>query len=107
METVSERSRQTGGADFLLGGGDVVFEPVQLDDILAEVERDIGGGDLPVARLADGADIQEIFTPNFELDAGLRAGLDAAGSADESDRNMGVPVKTDLRVLVVETSSRG
>jgi hypothetical protein len=60
---------QAGGADFFLRSGNVVIEPAKFNGSGVHVVNNVGGPGVVVARLADGADVDEIFFGgiNFEF----------------------------------------
>ena len=105
FQSFGEALGQTGGADFFLRGGDVVFQPAQFDGAGVRVVDDIGGFGIIVARLADGSDVDELFFGriNFEFGVGAAA---HHGIAHEGNRHMGMAKETELGVLVGKTGRR-
>ena len=60
-DPLGEHRRQAGGDDFLLSLGDVILDAAEHDEVVIEVEDRITGAPVAVARLADGADVDEIL----------------------------------------------
>ena len=65
----------------------------------------VSGLGIVVARLADGADVDEILLARLDLEFGVGAASHDA-VADEGDRHMGVAEKADRGVLVSEAGGR-
>ena len=118
---------QSGVDDLVLLRGDIVGNPVAGDGSRIGVHDREAGTRVPVARLADAADIEQVFVAGLDFDGQLvfiveigigklelvvvgplRDFVDAplvdAGDRllAERDRNVGVPAKTDLGELIGE-----
>ena len=100
-QSIGQAFRQAGLEDFLLRGVDIVFYAPLLDHILLGMINAIGGTPIAVARLADAAGVDEIFFRRLNRDLLDLQPLHAV-IAHEGDRDMGVPEKTNRRVLISE-----
>src|SRR5581483_46677 len=102
-ETFREKRRQSGVNNFLLRNLQVVFHPALFDVLVVEIVNAIRRAPVAVARLADAADVDEIFF--CELDAQLidTNAAHAGVVLNECHRHMGVTEKTNRGVLVSET----
>src|ERR1039458_10898123 len=106
LQPFGEAFRQAGGADFFLGGGDVVIEPAKFNGSGVHVVNDIGGLGVVVARLADGADVDEILFGRINFKFGIGAAADG-GVAHEGDGHVGVAEEADLGVLLGKAGGGG
>ena len=61
---------KAGLSDFVLDGGDIVVEALDLDALGVGVVDDVGGFWIAVARLADGTNVDEVATAGFDLNGG-------------------------------------
>ena len=61
FEAIGQQTGQTGLNDLLLRGREVVFYAPLFDHMVFDVINAIGGAPIAVARLADAADVNEIF----------------------------------------------
>src|SRR5215471_7907762 len=91
--------RQSRIEDFLLSRGDIVLETTQFNRALVDVINDVGGFGVVIARLSDGADINEVFFARLDFEFGVSATANHA-IANEGNGDVGVPEETNRRVLV-------
>src|SRR6185295_15387304 len=94
-EPLRQDGGQAGVADFLLRGAQVVFEAADVYGLVGQIVNRIGCTPVPVARLADTSDVDEIFH------AAAEAGFHLAQAAHRilffiDARNVGVAVKAEL-----------
>ena len=106
LQPFGETFGQAGGADFFLGGGNVVIEPAQFNGSGVHVVDDVGAFGVVVAWLADGADVDEIFFGRINFKFGIGAAADG-GVAHEGDGHVGVAEETNLGVLVGKAGGGG
>src|SRR5713101_6366413 len=100
-EPFGEHVRQAGLDDFLLRGRDVVFYTPLLDAVVLDVINAIGRAPISVARLADAADVNEIFFARLDAQLFDSHPMDAV-IANESHGHMGVTEKANGGVLISE-----
>ena len=101
-QAVGESRRQSRGPDFFLRGRDIIVEPVEFDQVFFQIKSNVASLGLAVARLANGTDIEKILAADFQFDPGVQATLDSVGPPHKPNRNMRMPVETDLSVVVVK-----
>src|SRR5689334_6683802 len=100
-QAVGQSLRQPGFHDLPLGGRYVVVEAAQFDRALIHVVNHVACLGIAIARLADGAHVDEIFFAGLGLE--LRVGAPAHHAvADEGHGHMGVAEETNRGVLVGE-----
>ena len=105
-EALGEPGREAGIENFLLCGGDIVFQAAKLNSRFIDVVDDISGFGIIVARLADSADVDEIFLTGLDFEFRIRSAANHA-VADESDGDVRVAEETNASVLVGETGGGG
>src|SRR5207249_4893948 len=98
--------RQAGFENFLLRFRDVVIKPAQFDRAFVQVVNNVSSLRIAVARLADAADVDEIFAAGFNLEFRVGSAPDDA-VPDKSDRHVSVAEEADAGVLVSETGGGG
>src|SRR5438270_4616080 len=93
-QPLGQPRRQASIQNFFLRGGNVVIKSAQFDGAFINVINDVCGFRIVVARLADGADIYEIFFPLLDLEFRVSPAPHHA-IADESYRHVRVAEKTN------------
>ena len=96
---------KAGFADLALGARDVVLDAAQFDGVRRHVVDGVGGARVAVARLADGADVDEVFAAGHDLQAVVEAAADDARLL-ERQRDVGVAEEADGAHLVGEVGLR-
>src|SRR5688572_11027489 len=86
-EAFGEAGGKAGLKNLLLGFGNVVIEPAQLDRSFIQIINDVGGFRVVVARLTDAADVHEIFPAGLHLELRIGAATNMT-IANERHRHM-------------------
>src|SRR2546421_5986280 len=97
---------QTGRHDFGLRRRDIVVQTPQFDRTFVHVVDHVRRPWIAVARLANAADVDEIFPTRLDLEFGVSAAAHDT-VADEGHRHMRVAKKTDRGVLIGKTGLDG
>ena len=93
---------EAGLDDFLLRGGELIFYPPLLDDVVFNVINAVGGAPIGVARLTDAAGINEILFARLDAEQ-FGADTSDAVVADKGHGYMSMAEETNGRVLIGET----
>lgn len=95
-------SRKAGVEDLLLRLCKIVGEAPEMDGVLNGVVDAIGGARIAIARLPDGADIDEVFVAEDQSKINGIVAIDESGVHFENCGNVGMTVEAELGMLVGE-----
>src|SRR6185369_9826045 len=95
-QAVGEVAFEFGAQDFVGGGLDVVLDAFELEALLVGVVQRVAGAVVVVARLADGADADDVFAIGLQFEVDRRQLLDRGLGEREHLAQVGVADQRDV-----------
>ena len=100
-DALGEHGWQAGSEDFFLSLGDVILDATEDDEFVVKIVDGVTGAPISIARLADGADVDEIFRTSLDHYGFCWHFLDAV-ALDVNTRDVGVAIEADWGELIRE-----